>query len=170
MDFLDYDGDEIYFFPSNNLSGKTFKQAVLMLSNITLIGIKTSDDKVMLNPDKDYIILEEDFLVVISEDDDVVFDLNNNSEVDELLNGLNIVADYSPKKEELSILVLGWSKLGQLITERTIPFLSDGSKIHFAYKDELVSQPPSNLSQHNIEFVSTPVSYTHLTLPTTERV
>ena len=93
MDFLDYDGDEIYFFPSNNLSGKTFKQAVLMLSNITLIGIKTSDDKVMLNPDKDYIILEEDFLVVISEDDDVVFDLNNNSEVDELLNGLNIVAD-----------------------------------------------------------------------------
>lgn len=158
MDFLDYDGDEIYFFPSNNLSGKTFKQAVLMLSNITLIGIKTSDDKVMLNPDKDYIILEEDFLVVISEDDDVVFDLNNNSEVDELLNGLNIVADYSPKKEELSILVLGWSKLGQLITERTIPFLSDGSKIHFAYKDELVSQPPSNLSQHNIEFVSTPLS------------
>ena len=158
MDFLDYDGDEIYFFPSNNLSGKTFKQAVLMLSNITLIGIKTSDDKVMLNPDKDYIILEEDFLVVISEDDDVVFDLNNNSEVDELLNGLNIVADYSPKKEELSILVLGWSKLGQLITERTIPFLSDGSKIHFAYKDELVSQPPSNLSQHNIEFVSTLLS------------
>ena len=158
MDFLDYDGDEIYFFPSNNLSGKTFKQAVLMLSNITLIGIKTSDDKVMLNPDKDYIILEEDFLVVISEDDDVVFDLNNNSEVDELLNGLNIVADYSPKKEELSILVLGWSKLGQLITERTIPFLSDGSKIHFAYKEELVSQPPSNLSQHNIEFVSTLLS------------
>lgn len=158
MDFLDYDGDEIYFFPSNNLSGKTFKQAVLMLSNITLIGIKTSDDKVMLNPDKDYIILEEDFLVVISEDDDVVFDLINNSEVDELLNGLNIVSDYSPKKEELSILVLGWSKLGQLITERTIPFLSDGSKIHFAYIDELVSQPPSNLSQHNIEFVSTPLS------------
>ncbi len=158
LDFLDYDGDEIYFFPSNDLSGKTFKQAVLMLSNITLIGIKSSDEKVMLNPDKDYIILEDDLLVVISEDDDVDFDLITDNETNQLLNDLKIATDFSSKKEELSILVLGWSKLGQLITNKTIPFLSEGSKIHFAYREELVHQPPRNLSQHNIEFVSTPLS------------
>ncbi|MGB1370847.1 MAG: CASTOR/POLLUX-related putative ion channel [Flavobacteriaceae bacterium] len=158
LDFLDYDGDEIYFFPSKDLSGKTFKQALLMVSNITLIGIKTSDEKVILNPDKDYIILEDDLLVVISEDDDVDFDLITNTKTNQLLNDLKIAADCTSKKEKLSILVLGWSKLGQLITNRTIPFLSEGSKIHFAYREELVHQSPENLSQHNIEFVSTPLS------------
>ncbi|MGC6524830.1 MAG: CASTOR/POLLUX-related putative ion channel, partial [Flavobacteriaceae bacterium] len=158
LDFLDYDGDEIYFFPPKDLSGKTFKQALLMVSNITLIGIKTSDEKVILNPDKDYIILEDDLLVVISEDDDVDFDLITNTRTNQLLNDLKIAADCISKKEKLSILVLGWSKLGQLITNRTIPFLSEGSKIHFAYKEELVHQSPENLSQHNIEFVSTPLS------------
>ena len=158
LDFLDYDGDEIYFFPSKDLSGKTFKQALLMVSNITLIGIKTSDEKVILNPDKDYIILEDDLLVVISEDDDVDFDLITNTKTNQLLNDLKIAADCTSIKEKLSILVLGWSKLGQLITNRTIPFLSEGSKIHFAYREELVHQSPENLSQHNIEFVSTPLS------------
>lgn len=158
LDFLDYDGDEIYFFPSKDLYGKTFKQALLMVSNITLIGIKTSDEKVILNPDKDYIILEDDLLVVISEDDDVDFDLITNTKTNQLLNDLKIAADCTSKKEKLSILVLGWSKLGQLITNRTIPFLSEGSKIHFAYREELVHQSPENLSQHNIEFVSTPLS------------
>lgn len=158
LDFLDYDGDEIYFFPSNDLSGKTFKQALLMLSNTTLIGIKTSDEKVMLNPDKDYIILEDDLLVVISEDDDIDVDLVTSTETDQLLNDIKIATDSTSKKEKLSILVLGWSKLGQLITNRTIPFLSEGSKIHFVYKEELVHQSPESLNQHHIEFVSTPLS------------
>lgn len=158
MDFLDYDGDEIYFLPCKDLSGKTFKQALFMLSNTTLIGIKTSDEKVMLNPDKEYIILDDDLLIVISEDDDVDFDLINNAETNQLLNNLKVSADRSSKKEELSILVLGWSKLGQLITNKTIPFLSEGSKIHFAYREDLVHKSPAHLSQNNIEFVSTPLS------------
>jgi len=158
MDFLDFNGDEIYFLPCNDLSGKTFKQALFMLSNTTLIGIKTSDEKVMLNPDKEYIILDDDLLIVISEDDDVDFDLINNAETNQLLNDLKVTGDHSSKKEELSILVLGWSKLGQLITNKTIPFLSEGSKIHFAYREDLVHKSPAHLSQNNIEFVSTPLS------------
>jgi hypothetical protein len=86
MDFLDYDGDEIYFLPVNGLDGKTCKQAMLMLSNVTLIGIKTQTDIVMLNPDKEYIILENDLLIVIAQDDDTNLQLSTSQNVNEMLN------------------------------------------------------------------------------------
>ncbi len=134
MDFLDYDGDEIYFLPVNKLIGKSFKQAMLLLSEVTLIGIKEKNGKVILNPDKEYIILKDDLLVVIAEDDDVDIALNEYLIVDKKLNELKISLDTELEKDRLSICILGWSKLGQQIIERTIPFLSEDSEIHFAYK------------------------------------
>ena len=119
MDFLDYDGDEIYFLPVNGLQGKTFKQAMLMLSNVTLIGIKTQTDNVMLNPDKEYIILENDLLVAIAEDDDTKLQLSNAPNLNEMLKALEVSRDSFTDKDKLSIFILGWSKLGQQITNKT---------------------------------------------------
>lgn len=152
LDFLDYDGDEIYFYPSKELSGKTFKQAMLMIFDSTLIGIKKSNENVIINPNKDYIILEDDLLIVISEDDGDSLNITNVSNTDKLLNKINITSSFSKSKEKLSILVLGWSDLGRKIINKTIPFLDDGSKIHFNYNEELVNQPPVDITNDNIKF------------------
>lgn len=151
LDFLDYDGDEIYFFSPNDLCGKTFKQAMLMLSNVTPIGIKSSDESVILNPNKEYIILEDDLLVVIAEDDQIDFKLNRNPEMDQMLNELKISSDHFQENEKLSILVLGWSHLGQQIIDKTALFLSDDSEIHFAYEEELTHNSPTLPKQKNIK-------------------
>lgn len=150
MDFLDFDGDEIYFLPVNKLIGKSFKQAMLLLSEVTLIGIKEKNGKVTLNPDKEYIILKDDLLVVIAEDDDVDIALNEYLIVDKKLNELKISLDTELEKDRLSICILGWSKLGQQIIERTIPFLSEDSEIHFAYNEELVHKAPKLSNQYKI--------------------
>ena len=155
MDFLDYDGDEIYFLPVNKLIGKSFKQAMLLLSEVTLIGIKEKNGKVILNPDKEYIILKDDLLVVIAEDDDVDIALNEYLIVDKKLNELKISLDTELEKDRLSICILGWSKLGQQIIERTIPFLSEDSEIHFAYKEELVHKAPKLSNQYKINHNTT---------------
>ncbi|MDB0039736.1 hypothetical protein N9F02_01250 [Polaribacter sp.] len=150
MDFLDYDGDEIYFFPVNDLVGKTVKQVILMLSNITFIGIKTHDDKVILNPDKDYIILGNDLLIVVAEDDSTTFQINSISSLNKILNSLEVKVDTFATKEKLSIFILGWSKLGQQIIDKTIPFLSDDSDIHFAYRKNLIAAAPNIPNQNNL--------------------
>ena len=155
MDFLDYDGDEIYFFPVYKLEGKSFKQAMLLLSEVTLIGIKEINGKVILNPDKEYIILKDDLLVVIAEDDDVDIELNEYPILDEKLNELKISLDTEIEKDRLSICILGWSKLGQQIIERTIPFLSEDSEIHFAYKEDLVHKAPKIPNQFKINHITT---------------
>lgn len=155
LDFLDYDGDEIYFYPSKELSGKTFKQAMFILSDATLIGIKNSNQNILINPNKDYIIQEDDFLVVIAEDDDDSLNLINVSDTDKLLNKINITNSNPTSKEKLSILILGWSDLGRKIINKTIPFLDDGSIIHFNYIEELVNQPPVDIVKDNIKFTYT---------------
>ena len=155
MDFLDYDGDEIYFLPANGLQGKTFKQAMLMLSNVTLIGIKTQMDNVMLNPDKEYIVLENDLLVVIAEDDDTTLQLSNAPNVNGILNELEMSRDSFVDKDKLSIFILGWSKLGQKITNKTVPFLSKDSEIHFAYTDNLIHTAPKISTEYNVNVKST---------------
>ena len=155
MDFLDYNGDEIYFLAVNKLIGKSFKQAMLLLSEVTLIGIKEKNGKVILNPDKEYIILKDDLLVVIAEDDDVDIELNEYLIVDKKLNELKISLDTELEKDRLSICILGWSKLGQQIIERAIPFLSEDSEIHFAYRDNLIHAAPNIPTQYNINVKST---------------
>ncbi len=161
LDFLDYDGDEIYFMSSKNLQGKTFKQAMLLLKSVTLIGIKTKDENVFVNPDKDYIIMEEDSLIVIAEDDN--FEKSDNkSDVVEIenhvnakLNNLSIIKENIQHKERLSLLVIGWSQMGQRIIDCTLPFLAEGSNLVFAYQERLITAKPqfNNVSGIDIKEV-----------------
>ena len=155
MDFLDYDGNEIYFLVVNKLIGKSFKQAMLLLSEVTLIGIKEKNGNLTLNPDKEYIILKDDLLIVIAEDDDDDIELNEYTIVDKKLNELKISLDSELEKDRLSICILGWSKLGQQIYERTIPFLSVDSEIHFAYKEDLIHKAPKISDQYKTNHKTT---------------
>ena len=159
MDFLDYDGDEIYFLPAIQLEGKSFKQSMLMLSMVSLIGIKTKDGNVIVNPDKEYIILKDDLLIAIAEDDNVNLKLNIHPNVDQKLNELKISENLEKEKDKLSICILGWSMLGQKILDKTIPFLSKDSEIHFAYKEELVQTYPKIPSQYIIQQKTTKLNY-----------
>lgn len=143
LDFLDYDGDEIYFYPANNFVGKTYKQTMLMLTSVTLIGVRRNDKELLLNPSKDYILELEDQLIVIAEDDNLKLEF---SIIDNLNNSLNklIIEDQSnDKKENLSILVIGWSSLGEQIINNATPFLSERAKLTYLYNCNYVKSEPS---------------------------
>lgn len=151
LDFIDYDGDELYFFPSDGLAKKTFKQAMLMLQEVTLVGIRTADGQVLLNPKKDYIILEDDHLIVIAEDDNLEIKLKSVTEIDHFLDKIKISETSTNKKETISVLVLGWSQLGQQIVDSTIPFLSDESSFCFAFREDLVFKNPVIAKNNSIK-------------------
>ena len=71
------------------------------------------------------------------------------------MNELKISLDTELEKDRLSICILGWSKLGQQIIERTIPFLSEDSEIHFVYKEELIHKAPKLSNQYKINHNTT---------------
>ena len=143
LDFLDYAGDEVYFFKAGVFVGFTFKQVMLNLQSEMLIGVLTNNNKVVLNPDKNYIIQNEDQLIIIAEDDENILKLHDKPYLSELLNTLTIKPRTESFEEPKSILVLGWSKLGQQIFDKTIQFLGPGSKVSFLYRKDLVTTIPN---------------------------
>ena len=143
LDFLDYDGDEVYFFKASVFVGLTFKQVMLNLQSEMLIGVLTNNNKVVLNPDKNYIIQNEDQLIIIAEDDENDLKLHDKPYLSELLNAIAIKPRIDSFEEPKSILVLGWSKLGQQIFDKTIKFLGPGSKVSFLYRKDLVTTIPN---------------------------
>ena len=156
LDFLDYDGDEVYFFKAGVFVGLTFKQVMLNLQSEMLIGVLTNNNKVVLNPDKNYIIQNEDLLIIIAEDDENILKLHDKPYLSELLNVIAIKPRTESFEEPKSILVLGWSKLGQQIFDKTIQFLGAGSKVSFLYRKDFVTTIPNTENySHEVSLIET---------------
>ena len=142
MDFMDFDGDEVYFFPSERLAGKSFKQALVELQNISLIGLRFADGQIVLNPDKNRIIEANDELIVVAQDDDFDFKLGRSAAQDAAINEVTLTEESIDFRESSSMLVLGWSSVGQDIIDNLLPFLKSNSKITVFYKSSWVKSAP----------------------------
>ncbi len=119
-DLLDFAGDEIYFQEEPKLVGKTFKEALFLYDNSSLIGIQKPDDNVLLNPPLDTIIEKGTKVIAISEDDDTVvisnkiFPINKNAIINE---------DY-PGLAHGKILILGWNRKARIIIRELATYSS----------------------------------------------
>lgn len=68
-DLFDFDGDEIYFYNNKSTLGKSFIEIQKGFEKSIPIGIKRGE-KIIMHPDNSEIILDNDNIIVISEDDD----------------------------------------------------------------------------------------------------
>lgn len=72
-DVLDFTGDEFYFYHhQKKLTGLRFQDILNRFRKSLVVGIFRKK-RVLLNPDKDTLIEDEDFIICISEDDDTIF-------------------------------------------------------------------------------------------------
>ena len=154
MDFLDYDGDEIYFYSSDQFVGLSYMQASLYMDKVTLIGIINNVGEINLNPNKKSLISAGDQLVVIAEDDIITLNVEKNNEVENSLNQIQINNVIKNEPNKKSILFFGWSELGQEILNKTIPFLDKDCDVSVAYRSDLVTNLPfidhNNNNNNNI--------------------
>ncbi len=72
QEFLDFDGDELYFTTQPSLIGKTYFDAQLAFSKCAAIGLVV-DGHPLVNPPHDTVIAEGDQIIVIAADDSEVF-------------------------------------------------------------------------------------------------
>ena len=148
MDFLDYDGDEIYFYPGDQYMGLTIRQVSSSIKGATLIGLLSLDNKIKLNPEADKIIADGDKIIVIAQDDDLTLSIDETLKQDDK-SFSKVVTNEDDAKEKKSILVIGWSKLGQSIIENTLPMLEKGSNVYVSYRSDVLTKEPVILNQAN---------------------
>ncbi len=125
-ELLQFDGDEIYFHGEKKLAGKTFKDALFDYETSSVIGIFTTDEKVLLNPPMDTVINDGDEVIAISEDDDtVVLSGKTSFGIDE--SAINSGSAKETRQERT--LILGWNARGIRIIEELDNYVALGSEV-----------------------------------------
>ena len=108
-ELLDFMGNEIYFTYQPELTGKTFFESQLHFRNSSVIGI-VSEEELVLNPQSNRLIQDNEKLVVISEDDTTIELENPGIPNKELINW-----KPNPNQKSERVLILGFNNSLSLI-------------------------------------------------------
>lgn len=154
LDFLDFNGDEIYFQSVPELTGKTYREALISFDKSSVLGI-IKDERIQLIPPSDTIIQQNDTLIFISEDDDTIF--YEKADLEKYSNFIPV--DYKEITKSRDVLFIGWSKTGEAILNALMPQLSKESKITIAYQTESIDEEniPTEEDYSDVVFSSTEV-------------
>lgn len=123
---LQFEGDEIYFQNQPELAGKTYKEVVFSYEDSAVIGIRTPEGQVFINPPMNTVFNLGDSVIAISNDDDTIklsgktnFDINQD-----LFNRVELQTKGIEKT-----LILGWNDKGGSIIEELDNYVTYGSKV-----------------------------------------
>lgn len=123
---LQFEGGEIYFQNQPELAGKTYKEVVFSYEDSAVIGIRTPEGQVFINPPMNTVFNLGDSVIAISNDDDTIklsgktnFDINQD-----LFNRVELQTKGIEKT-----LILGWNDKGGSIIEELDNYVTYGSKV-----------------------------------------
>lgn len=126
-ELMNFGGDEIYFKQEPNLSGKTYGEAMLAYEASTVMGLRTINGEVMMNPPMDTRIQPGDQIFAIAEDDDKI-SLANLPQIPVEENLILSSGKASKPKPERG-LILGWNRSGTTIVRELDNYVAKGSQL-----------------------------------------
>ncbi len=126
-ELMNFDGDEIYFTQEPNLSGKTYGEALLAFEACAVMGIRTVNGMVEMNPPMNTRIQSGDQIFAIAEDDDRI-KLSNLSRIP-LDESLILKHGRSSKPRPERTLILGWNRSGGNIIRQLDYYVPKGSQL-----------------------------------------
>lgn len=151
LDLLDFEGDEIYFQSVPQLAGKKYATALISFESASVIGIRSADGTIFINPPADKKIAAGDQLIAIARDDDQVIYTDKFTDLASYKPARAAGARLSRKAEHL--LVIGWSHMGTAVMNELAPFLPKGSSIHIVANPALFNT--ATLPKKSIRGIST---------------
>jgi len=125
-EILDFDGNEIYFHSSEELTGRTFGEAIFAFSDAIPIGIQRGEETPLLNPTDDFIIEQDDKMIVLAEDDSEIH-IEGDGREHIMEKGVKATDDVEDEPERL--MIVGWNRRAPLIIEQLDRFVPEGSQV-----------------------------------------
>lgn len=136
-ELLDFDGDEVYFQDEPGLVGRTFGEALHAYETSSVIGLRTPDGAVRLNPPMDTPITSGTRVIAVSADDDSFRLASGAPGIDE---SAIRSAERAPAGPERT-LILGWNWKGPLVVTGLDAYVAEGSSVTvLAENDDIEAQ------------------------------
>jgi ion channel POLLUX/CASTOR len=132
-DLLDFGGDEVYFAREPRLTGLTFGEALVCYEACSVIGLRTEDGRILLNPPAETEISPGDEIVLIAEDDSTIaLSEGPAPEVD-----AGAIRKTPPREREPErTLILGWNDRAPKIVSELDHYVHAGSEVTVVTPDE----------------------------------
>ncbi|MER6942621.1 potassium transporter TrkA [Nonomuraea sp. NPDC000554] len=127
-DLLDFDGDEIYMRSEPVLVGRMYGEALFAYESATLIGLRTNDGQVIVNPPSDTVIRQGDLLILIAPDDSMI----RLAGAAPAVVPEAICGPRAARRQASRTLILGTNSRRHRILRELAPYLPPGSEIHLA--------------------------------------
>ncbi len=136
LDLLNFSGDEIYFAKVPQLNGKTYGDALTSFPEASVIGLVSPDGVVSINPESGRVIAEGSSVIAIAADDDRIAYRAS----DAAMTGPVSVSAHVHHSRPERILFVGWSRMGEAVLRALAPFLTPGSSVRIAARNEFVAE------------------------------
>lgn len=151
-ELLDYGGDEIYFKEEPALANMSFADALLSFESSTVIGVKTPEGVVQLNPPMDRKFGRGDAAIVIAKDLESIKISKSNDSVDPKL----IVNRTAAPAESEKTLLLGWNGRAPIIIRELDQYVAPGSLLTVVADapgiEEEIDAVRADVTKHTFEF------------------
>jgi voltage-gated potassium channel Kch len=139
-DLLNFGGDEIYFDREPRLAGLTFGEALVSYEACAVIGLRTEDGRILLNPPAKTRVSAGDEIVLIAEDDSTI--RLSESPAPEIDAGA--IREASPRERVPEhTLILGWNDRAPKIVSELDHYVQPGSGVTVVTPEGV--EPPSGL-------------------------
>jgi ion channel POLLUX/CASTOR len=149
-ELLDFDGAEIYMAPERSLVGKTFAEALFAYPHCSVIGIRNTDGKVLLNPPGSTGIQQGDEIIAIAEDDSAM-KVHPRSPKG---NPPQPTLEVPPAGPERTLL-LGWNIRAEILMRELDLYVQPGSTLTVVSSydvSEKVDEVASSLKHTTVQF------------------
>ena len=125
-DLLDFGRDEIYFAHEPRLANKTFGEVLTAYDRCTVIGLRTQDGRIALNPPTDTRVSPEDAVILIAEDDSEISHPDNaHPEIDD-----GEIRKLRPTEQRPErTLILGWNDRAPTVIAMLDGYVPPGSEV-----------------------------------------
>lgn len=124
-ELMDFGGDEIYFTRQPSLVGKKYRDTLNRFNKNAVMGLAYTDGSAVLNPPMDTVITDDNYLIVIAEDDDKIFMNQATLTFDE--TAFVKLEKTTPKPEKT--LILGWNWRGVNLVNELEGYVAPKSEV-----------------------------------------
>ncbi len=141
-EILSFNGNEVYFYKNSEYNGAVFKDLPFHFEDGIPIGVHNKKG-VKLRPDNDYILQQDDEIIIIATDDSTIHFSKKRK--------------YTPQTQKIStktltvkpqnILILGWHEIGKIFVQELNQYSSKGTIFDIAIHN------PSQEFQKNIAHI-----------------
>jgi len=147
-EILSFDGGEIYFYDAP-WKGATFKDLLFHFEDGIPLGIH-GEEGLVLRPDWDYVLEDEDEILILAEDDSTIKFSSDKLYVPSVLEMAEVKLEPSQKK----ILILGWHHVAEVFIDESSDYLKDGTSYDIMYQEpsEVLSAKLQNIKSEYENF------------------